>query len=74
MRDQALQKRIGTKIPKIVIEVLCDRHQEPRRDGLVMRPVGEREPRIKAGAIIVARDVETLQSVRQKQGAEVRGG
>ena len=74
MRPEPLHQRCNAEGLQIIVEVFPVRHEQPDRDALRDRPARERESCVKARAVVIAGDVETLEAVWQAQRAKVRGG
>ena len=74
MRPEPLHQRCNAEGLQIIVEVFPVRHEQPDRDALRDRPAREREPCVKARAVVIAGDVKTLEAVWQTERAKVRGG
>ena len=73
MWPEPLHQRCNAEGLQIIVEVFPVRDKQPGRDALGDRPCRECKPRVKAGAVVIAGDVKTLEAFRQKEGAKVRG-
>ena len=74
MRPEPLYQRCNAEGLQIIAEVFPIRHKQPCRDALRDRPGRERKSCVKARAVVIAGDVETLEAVWQAQRAKVRRG
>src|SRR5271166_4994409 len=74
MRPEPLHQRCNAEGFQIIVEVFPRRHEQPDCDALRKCPARESKSCIKARAVVIADDVETLEAVWQAQRAKVRGG
>ena len=74
MRPETLRQRCNAKRVQIIVEVFPRRHEQPDCDALRKCPARERKSCVKARAVVIADDVETLEAVWQAESAKVRGG
>ena len=74
MRPEPLHQRCNAEGLQIIVEVFPRRHEQPDCDALRKSPARERKSCVKARAVVIADEVETLEAVWQAQRAKVRGG